>query len=305
MSPLPAPRVSVIVPCHDHARYLPDAVNSLRAQTMPSWECLVVDDGSTDDTPQVAARLALQDSRVRVLRQPWRGCAPARNTGLDAACGQYLQFLDADDAILPTKLAAQLAALDGAPGPALAICDYYNAPDHDLAVEDTNPHAYLSPRLEGTRPLVDLAARWERSLSIPAHCFLFDRRLFAGVRFDESLSSHEDWDCWMRIFALDPPVRFVDQRLAVYRRHAASMSADRREMRRSFLRAARRRRRALRQDPVLFAVLTAKLAEIERIYRDAGPTERSRRAATRLVPAAVRRRLLRPMFLWLDRWASP
>jgi len=308
----PAPRVSVIVPCRDHARFLPDAVASLRAQTMPSWECLVVDDGSIDDTPEVAGRLALQDSRVRVLRQEGRGCGSARNTGLDAARGQYVQFLDADDAILPTKLAAQLAALERAPGPALAICDYYNAPEHDLAVDDTSSGRYLSPRLEGTRPLVDLAARWERSLSIPAHCLLFDRRLFAGIRFDETLPSHEDWDCWLRVFALEPPVCFVDQRLAVYRRRAGSMSADRRVMRWTFLRAARRHRRALRHDPVLFAVLTAKLAEIDRLYRDVSPRGRvlrvgvaAGRAAARLAPAAIRRRLIRTVDLWLNRRASP
>jgi len=306
MNPLPAgapaPRVSVIIPCRNYGHYLPDAVASLRAQTMPSWECVVVDDGSTDDSAEVAARLAFGDSRLRLIRQPWQGCARARNTGLDAVRGQYVQFLDADDVIRPTKLAIQLAALEGSRRPALAICDYACAPDHDLEIEDTDS---LSPRLNGSRPLVDLAARWERSLSIPVHCFLFDRRLFAGIRFDERLLSHEDWDCWLRIFALDPPIHFIDKRLAVYRRHAGSESGNRRMMRRTFLRAARQQRRAFQHDPVLVAVLTAKIAEIERSYRDVSPRARVVRAATHVFPVGVRRRLIRPLFVWLDRRASP
>ncbi|MGH7645624.1 MAG: glycosyltransferase, partial [Gemmatimonadales bacterium] len=239
-------------------------------------------------------------ARVRVHRTAARGLAAARNAGLDLARGAYIQLLDADDVILPTKLAAQLAALARELRPALAYCDYFRARLDDSIAEAALPGLYLPPCLDHDRPLADLATRWERSLSIPVHCFLLDRRLFSehGIRFDERLPNHEDWDCWMEILRLDPALHYVDAKLAVYRLSAQSMSRDRPRMRRGFLRAIRKQRRSFRHDPGMRAVLTAKLADTEHAYRDCSPRGRAGRAvgeglrgAGRLLPAPVRRRL--------------
>lgn len=115
--PVPAlgtsPRVSVVIPCRNHGAHLPIAVASVQAQDHQSWECIIVDDGSTDDSADIAAALAARDTRIRVHRQPPRGLSAARNTGLRLARGEYVQFLDADDVITPAKFSIQLAALDG------------------------------------------------------------------------------------------------------------------------------------------------------------------------------------------------
>jgi len=302
-----APLVSVIVPCWNDSSYLAQALDSVRAQSMADWECIIVDDGSTDNTPEVAARLAEADRRIRVARQPRRGIGAARNRGIDLAGGLYIQFLDADDAILPDKLAVQLAALRGLPAPALAYCDYANVLTLDIERLVLPGPFRLPPRLDHERPLADLARSWETSVSIPAHCFLLERRIFAefGIRFDERLPSHEDWDCWMRVLDLKPTLRYVDQALALYHRRPGSVSSNRRLMRRGFLRAVELQLRRHRHDADLAAVLAAKRAEVLARYSDMAPSARLRRAILGVVravmPAPVRRRLRPVLRGWLER----
>jgi glycosyltransferase involved in cell wall biosynthesis len=103
-----APRstVTVVIPCFNQARYLPDAIRSALAQTHPPIECIVVDDGSTDETSEVAAAFG-----TRVIRQANRGVSQARNTGLMAARGEFIVFLDADDVLLPDAFARGADAL--------------------------------------------------------------------------------------------------------------------------------------------------------------------------------------------------
>ncbi|MEM4724269.1 MAG: glycosyltransferase family A protein, partial [Candidatus Hadarchaeum sp.] len=111
--------VSVIIPCYNHGHYLPCAVNSVMAQTFADWEAIIVDDGSTDNTREVAAQFT--DSRVRYIYQDNRGLAAARNTGIRAAQGEYLAFLDADDEWEPTFLEACVAALSQQPALAAVV----------------------------------------------------------------------------------------------------------------------------------------------------------------------------------------
>jgi glycosyltransferase involved in cell wall biosynthesis len=104
--------VSVVIPAHNAARFLAAAVASVRAQTAPAAEIIVVDDGSGDETPAVIAGLG---AGVRAFRQPQGGAAAARNRGAELATGEWLAFLDADDLWLPDKLAVQLAWLRARP----------------------------------------------------------------------------------------------------------------------------------------------------------------------------------------------
>ena len=112
--------VSLVIATFNHARVLAEAIDSALSQTLDPVEVVVVDDGSTDDTPTVLARYA---ARIRVLRQPNRGLAAARNAGLAATRGSYVAFLDADDVLAPTKLAEQVAVLERAPTVGWTYCD--------------------------------------------------------------------------------------------------------------------------------------------------------------------------------------
>jgi glycosyltransferase involved in cell wall biosynthesis len=93
--------LTVIVPCHNHASYLPDCLGSLLAQPFSRWECIVVDDGSTDETASIACQAASADGRIRCVSQVNGGAGSARNTGLSLARGDWIAFMDADDYYLP------------------------------------------------------------------------------------------------------------------------------------------------------------------------------------------------------------
>src|ERR1041385_7440947 len=95
------PMISVIMPCYNQAQFLSEAVASLRTQVYAYWECIIVNDGSSDNTAQLGVTLARFDSRVRLINQKILGPAAARNRGLEEAKGQIVHFLDADDYILP------------------------------------------------------------------------------------------------------------------------------------------------------------------------------------------------------------
>jgi glycosyltransferase involved in cell wall biosynthesis len=105
------PLVSVIVPVYNGDRFLADAIESILTQTYQSYEIIVVDDGSTDHSREIA----LSFPRVKYLYQPNAGCAAARNRGIEIAKGEYLGFLDADDLWMPDKLTVQIAAFKANP----------------------------------------------------------------------------------------------------------------------------------------------------------------------------------------------
>jgi teichuronic acid biosynthesis glycosyltransferase TuaG len=103
------PTVSIITPAYNAARFLPEHLAAVQAQTWRDYEHIVVDDGSSDATPDLLAAAAASDERLRVLRQDNAGAHAARNAALAAARGRFIAFLDADDLWLPAKLERQLA----------------------------------------------------------------------------------------------------------------------------------------------------------------------------------------------------
>ncbi len=109
------PRVSVVMPVHNGARYLAQAVESILAQTFTDFEFVIVDDGSTDDTPELLRRYEAADGRIRVYRQEKAGLPASLNHGCRRARGAYLARMDADDIAFPDRLARQVEFLDRHP----------------------------------------------------------------------------------------------------------------------------------------------------------------------------------------------
>jgi glycosyltransferase involved in cell wall biosynthesis len=219
-------RASLIIPTFNHARFLGAAIDSALAQTLGAVDVIVVDDGSTDDTPAVLARYA---GRVRVLRQPNRGLSSARNAGLAAARGTFVAFLDADDVMAPAKLAAQLEVLDRSPAIGWTYCDVL------METVATGATARASERFGYAARALDgwLFPELIHGNFIPAIAPLVRRTaLEAAGGFDERLTALEDWDMWLRL-SLIAEARYTPTVLVTYRIRPGGMSEDRARMDRS------------------------------------------------------------------------
>ena len=108
----PQPQVSVIVPVYNQEQYLEECISSIRRQTLAEWECIIVNDGSSDSSGEIARRFSEEDSRIRCLEQENRGVSSARNLGMRHASGRYLCFVDGDDFIDAAFLKHLLDASD-------------------------------------------------------------------------------------------------------------------------------------------------------------------------------------------------
>jgi len=208
--------VSVIVPCYNHGHYLSHAIRSVLAQTFTHWEAIIVDDGSTDNTREVAAQFA--DPRVRYIYQANQGLSAARNTGILAAGGEYFAFLDADDEWEPRFLEQCVYVLTHQEM-ATAVVTLVQLIDESGA---------KLPRLGGQ--VIRSEEFRERLIEggfFPPNAIVVQggavRR--AGL-FDESLTSVEDWDLWLRITDQEGTMQSVPEPLARYRISTGSMSTN-------------------------------------------------------------------------------
>ncbi len=203
--PTPAdPKVSVVIPCHDYGRFLAQAVDSALHQTHADLEIIIVDDGSTDDTAEVASRYK---GKALYWYQPNRGPGAARNTGISLASGHYVAFLDADDWLEPAFLAECLAALADHPDAAYAF-----------------PQVFFFGRRETVSrfPRYDAASATRRRLP---SCSVFRQQAFADVRFDEGLRTGlEDWDLFHSLAEHGATGVLVDRPLVHVRTHESGGS---------------------------------------------------------------------------------
>ncbi|MGD1155383.1 MAG: glycosyltransferase [Terriglobia bacterium] len=209
-----SPTVSVVIAAYNAARWIAETLDSVLAQTFRDFEVIVVDDGSTDQTPEAVAGYK---DRIRYLRKENGGQPSARNVGIHAACGSYIAFVDADDLWLPEKLQLQMELFSRRPDLAWLHCDA-------IAFDgDTGQELYKASDLtklytgDILRPLL-----LGNFISSPTP--VIRRDVFGAVGyFDESPDSQigEDWDMWLRI-AAKCRVEFVDRPLARYRCHRVS-----------------------------------------------------------------------------------
>jgi glycosyltransferase involved in cell wall biosynthesis len=228
------PLVSVIVPCFNQGHYLQQSVASALAACRHPLEIIVVDDGSSD--PAIARHLAeaelLAPGVVRIHRQSNQGLSGARNSGVALARGEYLQFLDADDVLVPGKIDAQLAQLEVNPELHVSVCNYLLC-DETRGMFTKTEEAIA--RFEISEQ--DFLYRWERGFVIPIHCGLFRRVALRGHRFDTDARAKEDWLFWTSLSMADTRFGYVHGHWAIYRQHESSMRRSYVSMGRSWLQA--------------------------------------------------------------------
>jgi glycosyltransferase involved in cell wall biosynthesis/peptidoglycan/xylan/chitin deacetylase (PgdA/CDA1 family) len=217
--------ISVVIPAHDAASTIDAVLKNLANQTSPSWEALVVDDGSTDRTAEIVQCHAMRDSRIRLVHQAHGGVAAARNTGRAAAQSPWLLFLDADDRLAETFIDRMQRALRANRGTDGVRCNWA----YELA--DGRTEVVRNVQLDQGQDLFDAAA--ERSPFAIHSCVIRASLVDQVGGFDEGLRVGEDWDLWQRIGRAGARVVSVPDVLSFYVLH--SDSAMRRDSRGALL----------------------------------------------------------------------
>jgi glycosyltransferase involved in cell wall biosynthesis len=224
---MPPPRVSVIMPCFNGEAFLAEAVDSVLGQTFQDFKLIVVDDGSTDRSPEI---LEGYGDRIRVIRQQNRGVSAARNVGIQESRGEFIAFLDSDDYWDRNFLDEMVEGMAD-PGTAIAYCGWQ-------IVGSVQGKPFVPPDYETgdkMHHLLRFASLW------PIHAILIRRSLMPpGLPFNPAYPACEDYDLWLRIASFHR-IQLVPRVLAFYRRHGpANATSDQAQVARYNLLVKRR-----------------------------------------------------------------
>lgn len=201
------PLISVIVPCYNQSQYLNESLQSVLDQTYTNWECIIVNDGSPDNTEEIAEKWEEKDSRFKYLKKENGGLSSARNAGMEIAKGEWILFLDCDDRINKEKLNNSSFFFD----------------NHDIII--TNFELFRDSvkyppfcNLENVNfNLENIILKWDNGLNIPIHCALFLRKSIDKIIFNTKFKSKEDWEFWIKYYELEKRTHFINKKLADYR----------------------------------------------------------------------------------------
>jgi glycosyltransferase involved in cell wall biosynthesis len=204
------PRISIIIPAYNVEPFLAETLASAQRQTFRDFEAIIVDDGSTDRTSEIAQRFVEKDARFILLRQKNAGECVARNIALEQARGEWIAFLDADDVWLPEKLAAQLDLLKQEPRAHLLFTDYFSWDgQNDFDRRYSDPDEFPDGDVGWRLIFFDLFG---------TSTVMIKRETLNMVGlFDVKLPLAADWDMWLRIAERGLCAKGVRQPMARYR----------------------------------------------------------------------------------------
>jgi glycosyltransferase involved in cell wall biosynthesis len=229
-------RISVVIPSYNSERFLPETVESVLNQTIEDWELIIVNDGSTDQTGEMAERLARCDTRIRVIHQSNAGLSGARNAGYRAANTElpYVCFLDSDDVLEPDALETLSTVLEeqpdkaGAHGLALAIDkESKRIRPGELEARFRNRRAVVEGQLVNwpvDNPTTFACEVFSNYIPTPGTLLIRRTTMEKTLLFDERMSGCADWDQWLRICRIGD-IAFVNRVSLQYRLHDDNMSA--------------------------------------------------------------------------------
>lgn len=196
------PLVSVIVPCFKQAQYLSETLDSVLAQTYLNWECIIVNDGSPDNTEEIALSFCDKDYRFKYLKQDNQGVSNSRNNGILMSSGEYILPLDADDIIDPSYIEKAEQILDKHPEIKVVYClaDKFGSANEEWYLPEYDFRKMLFENL------IFCSALFRRSD--------FDR---SKGYDDKMVSGLEDWDFWLSLLGPEDKVHRIDEILFHYR----------------------------------------------------------------------------------------
>lgn len=211
-----SPKVSVLMAVYNAEKYLPEAVDSILGQSFTDFECLIVDDGSTDHSLEIIN--SYRDPRIEVVRNPRNlGLTRTLNRGLDLARGEYIARMDSDDVSLPERLDRQVAYLDA--HPQVGVCGTW--------AKDIDSRGVVTGVRE-TPVGKDLEREYWRPSPIIHPSAMIRRSHLGRLRYDERIPYAQDFDLWLRIRA-EHKLGNLPKHLLLYRVHRESITFSRRD----------------------------------------------------------------------------
>ena len=257
-----SPLVSIIVPCFNYGHLVGETLESLQKQTLENWECIVVDDGSSDNTKEIVSKYTSKDQRYSYIYQKNAGLSAARNTGIKAARGEFIQLLDADDFIAENKLLNQINLLKLHTEISIVYSEvrYFKS-------DNLDKHFYSLS--EGTDPWMKEYSTHETFINalmqnnlFAVNCALFRKEIILNCGlFNTKLKSVEDWEFWVRCSLQHKLFLFDGENdsIALVRIHGSSMSQNLQRMHEASLLARKGLRNIIHDCPLKFR---KKLSEI-------------------------------------------
>ena len=228
------PLVSVIIPVYNSEKYIEETILSVQNQQYKNFECIILNDGSTDGSSEIIKRRIADDARFSFFEQANKGLSASRNILMDKSSGKYIQFLDSDDVLSPNKILRQVEKFNESLHCLLSYTNFNFGEAEDIKKAHSNLDKL---ELKKDDEISDFIFRWETNLSIPPHSFLVDLNFIRenNIRFDENLKNHEDFDFWLELLYRKPLTIFLDEFLCTYRNTPNSMSKNMRLMGEGFL----------------------------------------------------------------------
>lgn len=215
-------RLSIIIPVYNAEEYLDRCIVSILSQDFSSYEVILVDDGSSDSSPMICDRYSATDSRFRTVHKANGGVSSARNAGIDLAKGEYLTFIDSDDALLPEALKAMTDRLEGED---MVLGGYISYMD-SVPRKEMNPLEGRSWSGEDMNTFFDRHIRRNCDMLDSPWAKLFRRKTVGGLRFNERLSYAEDKLFVFAFLALCSSVRTCTSMVYAYHLRAGSLGSD-------------------------------------------------------------------------------
>ena len=205
------PRISIIIPCYNGAKYIRETLDCLLKQTIEDWECIIVNDGSIDNSLEILKEYAEKDPRYKYIDKKNEGPAIARNTAIAASSGKYIMPLDADDLIAPFYAEKAIDYLQNHPKCKVVYgeAEYFDGRTGVWELPEYNYDTEL----------------WKNSI--------FCTAVYRRLDYDKTIGynpnmkfGNEDWDFWLSLLGIDDEVYKIPETVLYYRIHGESRTSD-------------------------------------------------------------------------------
>jgi len=209
------PKVSILIPLYNSEEYIAETIDSCLDQTYKNIEIIIVDDGSTDSSLDIAKEYEKKHSNIKVETQKNSGAPVARNRAFKLSTGEYIQYIDADDLLHPAKIKLQMEVLSKEDGKTVAFgkYGYFKENIENIAWKDLPVNKNYN---SGKQFLLDL---WGNGVAIIPHMWLLPRKLIEeSGGWDESLSKNQDGEFFARVVFKANKVVFIEKSIGYYRR---------------------------------------------------------------------------------------